>query len=195
MKTRTTFGLRASILTTCVLTALTLTTTSRAFTLTANDLIGYVMPGTPSGDGDETDRLQFFVTLNNTGSAVAPDANSYTAVFGSNVPAVLPDPVVFGTQIQAGALPVNIATPYSYLMAKFGDNSAYYWLGGQTGSLTSIFIPAAFGSTGLGLSHVTLFNRTGDGEIPGVPEGGATVALLGAVLGMFAVIRSRMARG
>ena len=183
-------------LTTCVLTAFTLTTTSQAFTLTANDLIGYVMPGTPSGDGDETNRLQFFVTLNNTGSAVAPDANSYTAVFGSNVPQVLPDPVVFGTQIQASALPVNIAAPYSYLMAKFGDNSAYYWLGGQTGSLTSIYIPAAFGSTGLGLSHVTLFNRTGDGDIPGVPDGGATVALLGAVLGLFGVLRWRIvARG
>ena len=162
----------------------------RAITLTANDLVGYVVPGTPAGDPNETARLNYFIALNNTGTAVAPDANLYTLVMGSNVPDPLPGPAVLGPKIQTpNGLPVVIPASYQYLMAKFGDDSVFYWLGGQSGSLTSLFVPPGL-TGGLGLSHVTLFNEISS-NLPGVPDQGATVILLGAVFVALAAVRRR----
>ncbi len=163
-----------------------------AITLTAAKLIGYVMPANPADPTDETARLQFFVNLLNNNSAVQPDNNLYTPAPGVNVPAVLPSPVEFGTKINSGTLPVTISTPYTYLMAKFGPDAAYYYLGGQTGSLDSLFIPAAFGTNGNGLSHISLFNPTGGG--PTVPDSGATIALLGGTLLGLAFLRRRLGK-
>lgn len=164
----------------------------RAFSLSASQVIGYVVPATPADPVDETARLQFFIMLYNGSSAVQPDNNVYTPVFGAALPAVLPSPAVFGTKIPATTFPVTITTPHNYLMAKFGSDAVYYYLGGQTGILESLSVPPAVGPNGIGLSHISLFNPTGGG--PTVPDRGATIGLLGGTFLALAFLRRRFAR-
>ena len=175
--------------------SLACSTQLHAISLTQAQLIGYVRPANPADPADETARLQFFIMLLNTGSAVQPDQNTYVAQPGAGVPAVLPSPAVFGTKISPSgpslALPVTISTPYTYLMAKFGPDAVYYYLGGQTGSLTDLYIPPALGTTGNGLSHISLFNAIGG---PSVPDSGATLGLLGGTLLVLALVRRRFAQ-
>lgn len=192
MKTTLPSGLHRLMLSACALISLACATQLNAISLTASQVIGYVRPATPAEPTDETARLQFFIMLYNGSSAVQPDNNAYTPVFGAALPSVLPAPAVFGTKITTGTLPVTITTPYNYLMAKFGPDSVYYYLGGQTGSLTDLFIPAALGPNGNGLSHISLFNPTGGG--PRVPDSGATIGLLGGTLLVLASLRRRFAR-
>lgn len=165
-----------------------------AFTLTAADVIGYVQPATPSEPVDETARLQFFIDLANNQSAVGPDANSYFPVLGPNVPSTLPSPATFATKITTSSLPITISNPYTYLMAKFGPDAVYYYLGGQTGTLESLFVPPDLGTNGNGLSHISLFNQTGTGPGTSVPDGGATAVLLGFAVSGLVLLRRRVAR-
>jgi hypothetical protein len=181
----------------CAFVALASANCVHAFSLTASHVIGFVQPATPADPVDETARLQYFIDVNNLGGAVAPDGNSYTLVFGASVPTTLPSPASFGTKISPVSpavvlpLPVTISTPYTYLMAKFGPDAVYYYLGGQTGSLEALFIPAGLGTNGNGLSHISLFNLTGGGT--GVPDGGSTAALLGGVVSCLVFLRRRFA--
>lgn len=173
----------------CSLVALAFAVQARAITLTVTNMIGYVTPGTPANPENETPRLQFFIDLHNTGVAVAPDGNSYFPTFDPSLPATLPGPATLATTIVTGTLPVTISNPYTYLMAKFGPDSVFYYLGGQTGSLDALFLPQGLGTNGNGLSHITLFNQTGDGSR--VPDGGMTVALLGGTFAFLAIVRRR----
>lgn len=182
--------LRRASLVAVVLIAVTFAVQARAITLTAANMIGYVTPGTPANPENETSRLQFFIDLRNIGIAVAPDGNEYFPNFDvGQFPATLPGPATLATTIVTGTLPVVISSPYTYLMAKFGPDSVFYYLGGQTGSLDALFIPNGLGTNGNGLSHISLFNQTG--ESPRVPEGGATVTLLGGALALLTLVRRR----
>lgn len=176
----------------CAFVALICATQVYAISLTGADVIGFVQPATPSEPVDETARLQFFIDISAGNSAQAPDANSYIPVFGANVPIPLPGPATFATKITTGSLPVALTTPYTYLMAKFGPDSVYYYLGGQTGTLDSLFIPVGLGQNGNGLSHISLFNQLPDR--PTVPDGGATAALFGGVVSCLVLLRRRFAR-
>jgi hypothetical protein len=191
MLNRLHFHVRRFAAATCALVALASANYVRAISLTASHVIGFVQPANPAEPVDETARLQFFIDLNNLGSAVAPDGNSYTPVFGASVPATLPTPATFGTKITT-SLPITLSAPYTYLMAKFGPDAVYYYLGGQTGTLDGLFIPAGLGQNGNGLSHVSLFNPTGGG--PTVPDGGMTIALLGGAVCSLGILRRRFAR-
>ena len=196
MLTKLHFPLRRLGAATCAFVALASANCVHAFSLTASHVIGFVQPAVPAEPVDETARLQYFIDVNNLGGAVAPDGNSYTLVFGASVPTTLPSPASFGTKISPASppllLPITLSTPYTYLMAKFGPDAVYYYMGGQTGALESLFIPAGLGTNGNGLSHVSLFNPTGGG--PSVPDGGSTAALLGGVVACLMFLRRRFAR-
>lgn len=155
---------------------------AKAISLTADDLIGTVLPGSPATEILELGRLNQLITMNNTGTPTSPYTlgdYTYTLVVGSNVPVTLVE-AFGGFKITAaeGVILESVTTPYMYLMAKFGNKDAFYYLGGQTGSIESLFIPTAFGPRGNGLSHITLFNPTS------VPEP-ATLILMG--LGLLGV--------
>jgi hypothetical protein len=197
MKMIPSFTLHRVGLATCAFLSVAVATQVRAVSLTAANVIGYVLQATPAEPVDETARLQFFIDLNNTGSAIAPDANAYFPIFGANVPATLPTPATFGTKVTTSSLPLTIAAPYTYLMAKFGPDAVYYYVGGLTGSLDALFIPAGLGGNGNGLSHVSFFNQTGPtvpGPVPAVPDSGATIGLLAVAMSGVALFRRRFAR-
>jgi hypothetical protein len=194
MKTNRILALRPFHFAAFALLALASATCARALTLTSSDLIGFVLHPDGATPQHETARLQFFITLGNGESAVAPsDLGDYTGiVLGSNVPFTLPTPATFGVQISGSPLPITISSPYVYLLAKFGNDSVFYYLGGKTGTLnpTDLNIPTDVETTVL--SHISLFNAIGGGT--GVPDGGATIALLGGVLALFASLRRKFAR-
>jgi hypothetical protein len=90
---------------------------------------------------------------------------------------------------------------FDWGFAKYnGPNAGYvlFYLGGADASTIIPNYPAPIWTTNpskYALSHVTLFNKTvpTDIPVPQVPESGATVALLGAVLAGLACLRRRSA--
>jgi VPDSG-CTERM motif len=133
-----------------------------------NDL-GQVLFGIPSGDAARTAYVNHLIDM-------APGTSD--SFSGQTFHRSLANP---GTTIDLGD-----GTLYSYLFAKYdGPNagSEVWYVGGISGVIT---IPA-FGLAGqnYGLSGWTLF---GPG-VPGVPDGGATVMLLGTALGALGMAR------
>ena len=156
-------------------------------TLGLDDLIGTIVPGTPASVLDEMTRGNMLIQYYNSGefnpTIIVIGKKSYTfdVEAGTNVPAASLPELTGGVQVMAGAL-VNyeLSSPYLYLMAKFGQDNALYYLGGQTGNISSTgFIEIPWNSPGYGLSHITLFNSTSDNHE--APEPG-TLLLLGAGL-------------
>ena len=165
-----------------------------AVTLSAEDLIGTVEPGQPANAADELGRLNQLITMYNTGVPGSPYSvtigsfdYTFALISGSSVP-VAPLPTAFGGfQVDEDDIATfHLTTSYLYLMAKFGQNDAFYWLGGQKGSPINLTFTGEnpFGSKGTGLSHITLFNPTV------VPEP-ATMLLLGLGLVGLTLIRRK----
>jgi hypothetical protein len=153
--------------------------------LGADDVIGWVVNGTPSDLASEINYANGIITAYN-GSDPGPTAcfgnNCYGTNFGdfgaldpvSGTGAVSVDPpFTFPVDLSGGS--------YDYVYAKMGGFGTLYWLGGASSldGITTVFPPGI--STGGGLSHYVFFNPTQ------VPEAG-TLMLLGfglAGLGSF----------
>jgi hypothetical protein len=168
-----------------VLTVLATFSSVQAVTVGASRLIGTIIPGTPADPDNEQEMVRFLVAAYNTdptaralgNNPADPQNEAYFLNPGLDVPAgplALPE--------SAGRF--NLATSnttldlgtggFTYIVAKFGQDSEAFYLGGLTGEIT---LNNLTGNQN-GLSGYTLFN-------PGttrVPDGGATVALLGAGL-------------
>jgi hypothetical protein len=153
----------------------------------ANDM-GQVLFGIPSGDSDRVIYTNHIINmaLNTTDSANGQTYQRSGANPGPGVgfyPAAIFALDGTGTTINLGPT----AGVYQYLFAKYdGINagSEVWYVGNLSGSIT---IPAngLFGQN-YGLSGWTLF--TGGG-VPGVPDGGTTVMLLGVALGALGMAR------
>lgn len=153
--------------------------------LTTDYLFGTVQPGAPSGDAIELDRLEYLVgwfnlPIDAVQPLPTPDGDVkhvYTLYRPSALTAPLPTPT--GTFEKKDGYSLNTYTltrPYEYLEVKYGQDSAYYYIGGITGDI-EFHAPAAFGTTGVGVSHIVLYNPT----TTQVPEP-ATLLLLGVGL-------------
>ncbi len=90
----------------------------------------------------------------------------------------LQGPVV--RQTISGGTTVNTAG-YFYLLVKNGNTDNVWYLGGN---VASVDIPTTFGE-GAGTSHYALFNPTT------VPDGGATLMLLGGALVALGALRRK----
>jgi hypothetical protein len=105
------------------------------------------------------------------------------------------------TQTNAIQSSTTAVSDYDWGFAKYnGPNAGYvlFYLGGANASTIIPNYPAPIWTTNTSkyaLSHVTLFNKTVPTNIPvpQVPDSGATVALLGAVLAGLAYFRRRSA--
>ena len=136
--------------------------------------LGTSEPGTPAGDQYELDRLNYLISLANPGTPdlPAPDTPNYTSLnLGTATAAAipLPYPATFdaGDKFSTSSTSFTLPGSYSYLLAKFANNTAYFYIGGLTGDIE---IGNPFGEGGI--SHVSLFGPSQ------VPEPG-TVMLLG----------------
>src|SRR4030095_6789900 len=153
--------------------------------------LGFVDPGLPSGDANRT---LFVNTM--IGLAVGPPTSSTHVIIGPH------DNLVIRSNNNFGSLPTAIFDhngsdttidlgaqgTFTYLFAKYdGPNfgAEVWYVGNLSGMIT---IPDTGG--GFRLSGWTLF--TGDGV--GVPDGGATVMLLGAALGVLGAARRFLMR-
>lgn len=180
-----------------VAVALGFATRVHAFTLTAANAIGSVLEVAPANSTSETLRLQFFIdfTYPPEGSAIQPPGdfgNFIPEPLGPGLPSPLPGPASFGATITKPLTqPITVTTSYTYLMANFGDDSVYYYLGGQTGSLDSLSVPSGFGIDPGKFAYVSLFNPIT--SVPSVPDGGATIILLGGMVLSLAFLRRRFA--
>lgn len=139
--------------------------------------LGFVNFGIPSGDADRTAYVNHLIGMAPGSSDVAL-GQSFTR--SNNVFGALPTAVF---ALNGTSTTIDLGTGlYSYLFAKYdGPNygSEVWYVGNLSGVIT---IPAQGGK--YGLSGWTLF-----GPGTSVPDGGATVMLLGAALSTLGIAR------
>src|SRR4029450_4068010 len=156
----------------------------------ANDL-GTVFSGIPSGDDARTNYVNHLIDMapGATDSALGQTFTRSSKNPGPGFPNY-PDAVSFGPSGNGVGTSIDLGdgTLYSYLFAKYDGpraGSEVWYVGGLSGIVT---IPAVgLAGQNYGLSGWTLFGP--GGTPPGVPDGGATVMLLGAALGSLGMAR------
>jgi hypothetical protein len=166
----------------CGLVLLAGTTQANATALTVGDIyyIGQIVDGNPPGN-NEDDYINALILLA-AGAGPTPCLTETCDRLGSTAAGPFPAAVEAGKVGSVGEDPSNLgidATGFTYILGKYDADKAgsYVWL--VTG-LTDVDLPEKLGScgnksnpAGCGLSHWTLFNATA------VPDGGATLGLLG----------------
>src|SRR5436190_16108916 len=154
-----------------------------ALTIGDSQELGFVDPGLPAGDADRTLFVNTMIGLPLGGSThviIGPHDNLITR--SNNDFGPLPT-AVFALNGSGTTIDLGNGTLYSYLFAKYGGpnhGSEVWYVGDSSGIIT---IPATAGR--YGLSGWTLFGASG----VGVPDGGATVVLLGTALGIIGLAR------
>lgn len=169
----------------CLVCAVFVAGPANAVTLGLTDLIGTVVPGSPADEANELARLNQLITRYNADlfAPVTIGLYTYDVSPGSQIFGALPT-ATGGVHVDtAGVIPFDLTSPYLYLMAKFGNQDAFYFLNGQTGTLTDLVSP--FPAKGGGLSHLTLFNPTQ------VPEAGALLLFGTGLIGLVGYRRAR----
>ena len=172
---------RFLIVAACFVCAVAFAGPANAVVLGSGDLIGTIVDGVPSGAGEELVYIQALVDAYNAPPGpTSGTVNSETWYLESAPPdfgATLPNPI-FGTKDDSAPFfDIDLSSgTYTYLYAKYGGGqtggySALYFIDGIT-LIEGITPTVPTGATsGLGLSHVSLYNRQ-------VPEP-ATLMLLG----------------
>jgi len=177
---------------------------SFAVTINSNNLLGTIVPGTPANPANETEMVRFLVASLNAAVGPVPTypaaginlgdnpADSQTEVYTMWKPASLstpaPLPTATGVQTVTSNTTLNLgAFQYDYILAKFGQDAAAFYIGNLSGEIT---IPNLTGNQN-GLSGYTLINPRNP-DRPGVPDGGSTIALLGAGLALLALARRKL---
>ncbi len=156
-----------------------------ATNLTFNDqyVVGTVTPASPSDPASVRDYINFMIGLApGTSGTFDNPPHTQTITRSTNTFASLPPPTG-GVEGTGTTIDLGVGGLYSYLFAKYdgqNDVSLVWFVGNLSGIVT---IPAD-GPLGHGLSHWTLFGPGGQ-----VPDGGATVMLLGAALGALGMAR------
>ena len=149
--------------------------------------LGQVRPPVPEGDAAITQYVNFMIGLSLGGSGhVIVGPHNILVTRSMNDFGPLPSPATLalrgtGTTIDLGAT----AGVFDYLFAHYGGpggGTAEVWF---VGDLSGIITIPATGFGGYGLSGWALFTAPGGA----VPDGGATVMLLGAALAAIGVAR------
>jgi len=153
---------------------------ARALLIHDDHELGFVNFGIPSGDADRTLYVNHLIGMS-LGSSDSADGQDYTRSNNDFGP--------LATAVWAGngtTTTISLGSGYQYLFAKYdGPNygSEVWYVGDLTGDIT---IPLYGQGSKYALSGWTLFNPTGGNQ---VPDGGTTVALLGAALAGTGLLR------
>ena len=159
-----------------------------AIAITDPNVVGTVVSGEPASEGIETIKANYLLSL-----ALGVVDISHTVPGPPGPPAGTTDlystnPTYDFSGTVSGALKNDtgdtaVPAGWEYVWAKYDGpqgGAVLYYLGGAAVSLPSTSAPLwpNTAGQGVGLSHYTLFNPT-----TSVPDGGATVALMGLALG------------
>ncbi|BCS36054.1 hypothetical protein TBR22_A52910 [Luteitalea sp. TBR-22] len=202
-----------------------LPTAAGAVTIGANQLLGIVEPGTPADADNEAVMINGLLNGWTDGSTTVVGYNGGAAsgtVMGNNpldaqnetytlkysASTVIPDDPNAPSASTPGYRTVtsnatfNLGNfTYKWVVAKWGPDSAVYYIGNLAANteVTLSLGGTGWTSQGHGLSHYTLFNRTpgstnggGNGGGDRVPDGGTTSMLLGSALVGVAALRRRL---
>jgi VPDSG-CTERM motif len=148
-------------------------------------VVGTVTPATPANPADVAGYINFMIGLTpGTFGTFHNPPHTQTITRSTNLFGSLPNALVPGA-VSGGGTTINLGAGgvFSYLFAKYdgqNDVSLVWNVADLTGTIT---IPG-IGPLGHGLSGWILFPPGGQ-----VPDGGATVTLLGAALGVLGVTR------
>jgi VPDSG-CTERM motif len=157
-------------------------------------VVGTVTPASPADPTNVATYINFMIGLTPGGSGTflappPPPKNTQIITRSTNVFANLPQAdaniIAQGGQNDT-TINLGAGGVYSYLFAKYdgkNDLSLVWYVGNLSGTIT---IPQ-LGPLGHGLSGWILFGP--GGTPPGVPDGGATIMLLGAALGALGIVR------
>jgi hypothetical protein len=152
--------------------------------------LGTVVQGIPEGDQDITQYVNAMIGLlpgHSTHVIIGPHDNLVTRSMNNFGP--LPGPATLALRGTGTAIPLGAQGTYDYLFAHYGGpggGTVEVWFVGNLGG--PLNIPQT--GFGHGLSGWALFTAGG----VGVPDGGATVMLLGAALGVLGVTRRWLIR-
>jgi VPDSG-CTERM motif len=148
-------------------------------------VVGTVTPATPANPADVAGYINFMIGLTpGTSGTFHNPPHTQTITRSTNLFGSLPNALVPGA-VSGGGTTINLGAGgvFSYLFAKYdGQNDiSFVW---NVADLTGTITIPAIGPLGHGLSGWILFPPGGQ-----VPDGGATVTLLGAALGVLGVVR------
>jgi hypothetical protein len=149
-------------------------------------VVGTISPGAPASPDAVKDYVNFMIGLG-CGQSVAHDFGQpegvQTVFRSNNTFGSLPTASGVGAKSGTGTtIDLNVLGTFTYLFAKYdGQNDdSFVW---NISDLTGVITIPGFGPKGKGLSGWILFGPTS------VPDGGATVMLLGAALGALGLVR------
>ena len=152
--------------------------------------LGTVTPAIPEGDADITQYVNFMIGLPLGGSGnvvIGPHTNLVTR--SMNDFGQLCSPAVLALRGTGTSIDLGAQGTYAYLFAHYGGPGGGFAEVWYVGDLSgTISIPAI--GNGHGLSGWALFTC----GMQGVPDGGATVMLLGAALGVLGITRRFLVR-
>ena len=192
MKTTSKLSLLAATLFTLGMLAFSPNASATTTNLTFGDSfeLGYVHPDVPQGDADRVNFIDFMI------DNVAPGGSGDDVINGhhdmefrtTNSFSLLPEPTTVGIHnLGMNITSFNTATlgTFDYLFAHYGGQhggTSFIWdISGLTGTIT---IPSSY--MGYGLSGWSLVNQLTPGT---VPDGGATIMLLGLGLSALGMVR------
>ncbi len=149
--------------------------------------LGSVVPGTPADGDHEAAYINYLAgmtpgTSQNDVEVIPgnpPDSNNLTR--SSNNFGVLPEAIFSSKNDASTPLTFDLTGSTLYILSKYGQGSLVWFVNGYVGEVT---VAADF--NGKGLSHTSFFG----GSVT-VPDGGATLALLGAALVGLGAFRRR----
>ena len=147
--------------------------------------LGQVTPAIPEGDADITHYVNFMINLSLGGSGqviIGPNKNLVTRSMNDFGP--LPSPAVLALRGTGTTIGLGTQGTYDYLFAHYGGPKGGFAEVWYVADLTGMITIPAIG-LGHGLSGWALFT----GPNGAVPDGGATVMLLGAALGALGLAR------
>jgi hypothetical protein len=151
--------------------------------------LGQVQPPTPEGDADITQYVNFMIGLSLGGSGqVVIGPHTILVTRSMNNFGLLPGPATLALRGTGTSINLGIQGTYSYLFAHYGGPGGGFAEVWYVGDLSgTISIPAT--GLGHGLSGWALFIAPRGA----VPDGGATVMLLGVALGALGAARRFLA--
>lgn len=181
----------------------------------ADRLLGIIVPGTPARVENELQMVNGLlngwtgqagynggwaanVSMGDNPNDLKPEIYTLKYITGTVIPKPANDAMLPGYKTDTPDSPsapytLNLGDwEYDWLLAKWGQDSAIYYIKGLGPEITITLAGTGWEyQTGRGLSHYTLFNR-GERDYH-VPDGGTTVLLMGLGLMGLGALRRRFA--